>query len=133
MSTKSDTKPQRPLSPHLQVYKPMLTMTMSIVHRITGVALFFATILLAWWLISAAAGPAYFDFVQGVLTSIPGRLVLLGCTWALIHHGLGGLKHFLWDTGRGFDLNMVENLAKGSLILSLVLTVLVWAAAYGVR
>ena len=133
MSTKSDTKSRRPLSPHIQVYKPMLTMTMSIVHRITGVALAFATILLAWWLISAAAGPAYFAFVEGILTSIPGRLILLGCTWALIHHGLGGLKHLLWDTGRGFDLKLIELLAKGSLILSLALTVLVWAIAYGAR
>jgi len=127
------TKSERPLSPHLQVYKPMLTMTMSIVHRITGVALSFATILLAWWLISAAAGPHYFDFVEGILVSIPGRLILLGCTWALIHHALGGLKHLVWDTGRGFDLKTIEIFAKGSLILSLALTVLVWAIAYGVR
>jgi len=126
-------KSERPLSPHLQVYKPMLTMTMSIVHRLTGTILFFAIILLAWWLISAAAGPAYFDFVEDILVSIPGRLVLLGCTWALIHHALGGLKHLLWDTGHGYDLDMVEKLAKGSLILSVVLTIAVWAIAYGVR
>ena len=129
MSTKSG----RPLSPHLQIYKPMLTMTMSIVHRITGVILFFATLLLAWWLIAAAAGPAYFDFVEGLLTSIIGRLILFGCTWALILHALGGLKHLLWDTGRGFELEMVEKMAKGSLVLSIVLTLVVWAIAYAVR
>lgn len=127
------TKPQRPLSPHLQVYKPMLTMTMSIVHRITGVILFFATLLLAWWLIAAALGPQYFDFVQGILVSIPGRLVLFGCTWALIHHALGGLKHLLWDTGRGYDLAVIEKLAQVSLVLSIALTFVVWAIAYGVR
>ncbi len=127
------TKSERPLSPHLQIYKPMLTMTMSIVHRITGTMLFFATILLAWWLVSAAAGPHYFDFVEGLLTSIIGRLILLGCTWALIQHALGGLKHLLWDTGRGYDLDVIEKLAKGSLVLSVVLTVAVWAIAYGVR
>ncbi len=129
MSTKSG----RPLSPHLQIYKPMLTMTMSIVHRITGVMLFFATILLAWWLIAAAAGPAYFDFVEGLLTSVIGRIILLGCTWALILHALGGLKHLLWDTGRGYDLAVVEMMAKGSLVLSIVLTIAVWGIAYAMR
>ncbi len=133
MSTTPQNKIKRPLSPHLQIYKPMLTMTMSIVHRITGVILFLATLLLAWWLIAAAAGPAYFDFVEGILTSLLGRFVLFGATWALIHHTLGGLKHFLWDTGRGFDLKTVELMAKGSIIASIALTFLVWAIAYGVR
>jgi len=127
------TKPERPLSPHLQIYKPMLTMTVSIIHRITGIALFFATLLLAWWLIAAAAGPVYFGFVEGLLTSAIGRLILLGCTWALIHHALGGLKHLLWDTGRGYGLETIEKLAKGSLVLSIALTLVVWAIAYAVR
>ena len=133
MSTTPQNKVRRPLSPHLQIYKPMLTMTMSIVHRITGVILFFATLLLAWWLIAAAAGPAYFAFVEGILTSIIGRIILLGATWALIHHALGGLKHLLWDTGRGFDLKFIELMAKGSIILSVALTIAIWAIAYGVR
>ena len=133
MSTTPQNKVQRPLSPHLQIYKPMLTMTMSIVHRITGIILFFATLLLAWWLIAAAAGPEYFVFVEGLLTSIIGRLILFGTTWALLHHAIGGLKHLLWDTGRGFDLKFIEVLAKGSLITSIVLTFIVWAIAYGVR
>lgn len=127
------TKTGRPLSPHLQVYKPMLTMTMSIVHRVTGVALLFATVLLAWWLIAAAAGPAYFEFVEGLLTSIIGRIILLGCTWSLIHHALGGIKHLVWDTGRGFELGTIEKMAKGSLVLSIALTILVWVIAYTVR
>jgi len=126
-------KVSRPLSPHLQIYKPMLTMTMSIVHRITGVLLLLATVLLAWWLIAAAAGPAYFTFVESILTSFLGRIILLGATWALIHHALGGLKHLLWDTGKGFDLKLIELLAKGSLIASIALTIIVWAIAYGVR
>jgi len=133
MSTTPQNKVQRPLSPHLQIYKPMLTMTMSIVHRITGVILLFATILLAWWLIAAAAGPEYFVYVEGLLTSIFGRLILFGVTWALLHHAISGLKHLLWDTGRGFDLKFIEVLAKGSLITSIVLTLIVWAIAYGVR
>lgn len=125
--------PKRPLSPHLQIYKPMLTMTMSIVHRLTGTALFFATVLLAWWLIAAAAGPAYFEFVDGLLTSIIGRIVLLSITWALVHHALGGIKHLVWDIGRGFELETIEKLAKGSLVLSIALTIVVWVIAYAVR
>jgi len=126
-------KPERPLSPHLQIYKPMLTMMMSIVHRLTGVILFFATVLLAWWLTAVAAGPAYFEFVEGILTSFLGRIVLFGCTWALIHHTLGGLKHLYWDTGRGFELKTIELFAKGSIILSIAMTISVWAIAYAVR
>ena len=111
----------------------MLTMMMSIVHRITGAALFFGTILLAWWLIAAATGPAYFDLVEGFMASIIGRFVLLGFTWALIHHAIGGLRHLLWDTGRGYDLETIEKLAKLSLAASIILTLVVWAIAYAVR
>ena len=78
-------KNSRPLSPHIQIYKPIMTMVMSILHRITGAALYFGTILVAWWLVSAAAGPAYFEFVNGIFGSFLGRLVLFGFTWALIH------------------------------------------------
>jgi len=111
----------------------MLTMTMSIIHRVTGTILFFATILLAWWLIAAAAGPAYFQFVEDILTSFIGRIILFGCTWALIHHALGGIKHLFWDMGKAYDLDTVEKLAKGSIVLSIVLTFVVWAFAYGLR
>ncbi len=119
----------RPLSPHLQIYKPMLTMMMSIVHRLTGMALYFGSLLLAWWLIAAATGPDYFDFVNSIAGSLIGKLVLFGYTWALIHHMFGGIRHFLWDTGRGFDLSMVELMARASLIGSLALTVAIWAIA----
>ena len=98
----ADLRGNRPLSPHLQIYKPILTMVMSILHRITGAALYFGTVLLAWWLIAAAAGPSYFDFVNGIYGSIIGRLILFGFTWALVHHMLGGLRHFIWDMGAGF-------------------------------
>ena len=113
---------ERPLSPHLQVYRPPINMTMSIIHRLTGVALYFGTILLAWWLTAAATGPAYFSYVSGVFGSLPGRVVLIGYTWALLHHMLGGLRHFLWDTGRGFDLTTVDRLSWGTIILSVLLT-----------
>ena len=121
----------RPLSPHLQIYKPMLTMVMSIMHRITGVGLYFGIILLMWWLTAASISDSYFDFVQGFFGHWFGRLLLFGFTWALIHHALGGLRHLLWDTGRGFDLNVVEWLARVNLAGSIVLTLLLWIIGYG--
>lgn len=122
----------RPLSPHLQVYRPMLSMMMSIAHRATGIALYFGTLLLVWWLFAAAHSDSYFNFVQGLFASWFGRLVMFGFTWALIHHMLGGLRHFVWDTGRGFKLPAVETLVRANLIGSIVLTLALWALAYGV-
>ena len=128
----SDTKAptQRPLSPHLQIYKPMLTMMLSIVHRITGVALYVGTILLTWWLIAAASGPDYYDWVNAFFATFIGRLILFGYTWALIHHMLGGIRHLIWDTGRGFDLDTVEFSARLILLGSIGLAILVWVIGY---
>ena len=128
----NDKSAVRPLSPHLQIYKPMLTMMMSIMHRITGMGLYFGIILLAWWLTAASISDSYFDFVQGFFGHWIGRLLLFGFTWALIHHALGGLWHLLWDTGRGFDLNTVEWLARANLAGSIVLTILLWVVGCGV-
>lgn len=111
----------------------MLSMTMSIVHRITGVALAFGMILLIWWFAAAATSDEYFNFVNGVFAHWFGRLVMFGFTWALLHHMLGGLRHFIWDTGRGFALNKVEWLVRANLIGSILLTVLIWIIGYGVR
>ncbi|EEE45878.2 succinate dehydrogenase, cytochrome b556 subunit [Labrenzia sp. R4_1] len=129
----ADLRGNRPLSPHLQIYKPILTMVMSILHRITGAALYFGTILLAWWLIAAAAGPAYFDFVNAIYGSIIGRLVLFGFTWALVHHMLGGIRHFIWDMGAGFEKDAREWLAKATIIGSVSLTLILWIIGYAVR
>ena len=104
----------RPLSPHLQVYKLIPTMLMSIVHRITGGALYFGTILVAWWLVAASTGAEYFEWVNWFMGTIIGRLILLGYTWALIHHMLGGLRHLMWDVGYGFDKHFSTKLAKAS-------------------
>ena len=130
----AETKPAgaRPLSPHLQIYRPMLTMLMSIIHRITGVALYAGTLLLVWWLTAAATSDQYFDLVQSVFGSFLGNLVLFGFTWALIHHTLGGIRHLVWDTGHGFDLKDVETGAKLTVAGSIILTVIVWAIALGV-
>ncbi len=122
---------ERPLSPHLQIYRPMLTMMMSIVHRITGVALYFGTLLLVIWLVAAASSPEAFDTVNGLYGSWVGLFVLVGCSWALIHHAIGGIRHFVWDTGAGFGPQWRELLAKftigGSVVLTLLLWILIWA------
>ena len=128
----NDKSAARPLSPHLQIYRPMLTMMMSIMHRITGIGLYFGIVLLVWWLTAASLSDGYFDFVQGFFGHWFGKLLLFGFTWALIHHALGGLRHLLWDTGRGFDLNLVEWLARANLAGSIVLTLLLWVIGYGV-
>lgn len=128
----NDKSAARPLSPHLQIYRPMLTMMMSIMHRITGVGLYFGIVLLVWWLTAASVSDSYFEFVQGFFGQWFGRLLLFGFTWALIHHALGGLRHLLWDTGRGFDLTLIEWLARGNLAGSIVLTLLLWIIGYGV-
>lgn len=123
----------RPLSPHLQVFRPLITMVMSIVHRITGAALYFGTILVAWWLIAAASGPEYFAYVDGFFGSIFGRLILFGYTWALMHHMLGGLRHFIWDMGAGFALSTANRMAWASLAGSVTLTILIWIIGYMAR
>ena len=116
----------RPLSPHLQIYAPMLTMMMSILHRLTGVALYFGTALLVWWLLAAASGPGAYEVFTNIASSVPGLVVLFGFTWALVHHLLGGLRHFIWDMGAGFELPDIELLARATLGGSLVLTVIIW-------
>jgi succinate dehydrogenase / fumarate reductase cytochrome b subunit len=123
----------RPLSPHLQVYKPIPTMVMSIVHRITGAALYFGTVLVAFWLIAAASGEAYFEWANWLFGSLIGRLVLFGYTWALMQHMLGGLRHFMWDLGHGYDKNFSTKLAIATPIVAVALTVLIWVVGYLVR
>lgn len=127
--TDHGAKPKRPLSPHLQIYTPLINMVMSILHRITGAALYFGTLLLAWWLVAAATGPEYFDYVNGIMGSLPGRAVLFGYTWALIHHMLGGVRHFIWDLGHGYDLKTVDMLSWATIILSVSITALIWISA----
>jgi succinate dehydrogenase / fumarate reductase cytochrome b subunit len=120
----------RPLSPHLQIYRPMLTMMMSIFHRITGGALYFGTLLLAWWLLAIASGPSAYATFQAVAGSFIGRLVLFGYTWALLHHMLGGLRHLIWDTGHGFGPAEREWMARATLFGSVTLTLLLWIFMY---
>jgi len=132
VSASSPAKSDRPLSPHLFIYKPIPTMVMSIMHRITGAALYVGTVLVAWWLIAAASGPDYFAWVNGFFGSWFGLLVLFGYTWALIHHMLGGLRHFAWDLGYLFGKQTSTRLAIGQIIVSVALTLVIWIVGLAV-
>jgi succinate dehydrogenase / fumarate reductase cytochrome b subunit len=129
-SAKPSAGVQRPISPHLQIYSPLVNMMMSIIHRITGVGLYIGTLLLAFYLASAASGPAAFAYASWLFSSPIGLLILFAYTWVLFHHMLGGVRHMIWDTGRGFDLATVDRLCWGSLIASVSLTILVWIVAF---
>jgi succinate dehydrogenase / fumarate reductase, cytochrome b subunit len=120
----------RPLSPHLQIYKPMLTMMMSIAHRVTGAALYFGMLLFAWWLIAAAAGANTYTGFETFMGSLIGRLILFGYTWALLHHLLGGIRHLIWDTLHGLEPAERERLAAATLIGSIALTIVLWGVGY---
>ena len=117
----------RPLSPHLSIYRFTLTMTMSIVHRATGIALYGGTLLLALWLFAAAIGGGLFEFVAWLFGSWFGQLVLFGYTWVLFHHMLGGLRHFVWDMTKAMDANGRELIVRIQLGASILLTLVVWA------
>ena len=129
-SSTSGARRPRPLSPHIQIYRFMITYVMSGVHRITGAALYFGMMLAAWWLIAAASGPNAYGYFEWFIGSLIGRLVLLGYTWALIHHALGGIRHLLWDLGYGVERSEREFLALASIVGSVVLTLVVWVVGY---
>lgn len=131
--SETDLNAERPLSPHLGVFRPLITMVMSIVHRITGAALYVGTLFLVWWLIAAASGPGAFAVADAFFGSLIGRLILFGYTWVLIHHLLGGIRHFIWDAGIGYGYPMRNHLAWATLIGSVTLTILVWIIGYAVR
>lgn len=123
----------RPLSPHLQVYRFQWPMALSILHRITGVALAVGSLLLVWWLMALAIGPDYFAMAHGVMGSWVGRLLLLGWTWALFYHFCNGIRHLCWDAGWGFDIDTARNTGLLVAVSSILLTVAFWGAAYLLR
>jgi len=121
---------ERPLSPHLQVYRWQLTSVMSILHRMTGVALAVGTLLLVYWLIATAAGPSAFATAQDFLGSILGRVLLFGWTVALFYHLCNGIRHLFWDAGRGFELRSAYASGWAVVIVTAVLSVIAWIAGY---
>ena len=128
----STTAPRRsrPLSPHLQVYKLMLTFVMSGFHRISGAVLYFGMLLIAWWLIAAASGPNAYANFEWFMGSLIGRLVLFGYTWALLHHLLGGIRHLIWDLGYGFFETERDWLLRASVAIPIGLTIVLWVVGY---
>ena len=116
----------RPLSPHILIYRWTITMTMSIVHRATGIANYIGTTLLVLWLGAAAWGPEPLNAVNALYGSWFGQLVLFLYTWSLLHHMLGGIRHFIWDFIIGLEPGQREALAWANLAASIVLTLLVW-------
>ncbi len=133
MGTTTDGKlVRRPLSPHLQVYRPQISSVLSICHRISGVALAVGTGLLVSWLVAAANGPVAFAAAQDFMGSFLGRLMLFGWTFALFYHMAAGIRHLVWDAGYSFDLPSAE---KGAYIVigaSLILTVATWVVGLSV-
>ena len=120
----------RPLSPHIQVYRWQITMTMSILHRATGIALAFGTLLLAYWLIAAAAGPEAFALAQQQIGSWFGQLLLFGWSYALFYHLCNGIRHLAWDAGWGFELGTMAATGWFVVFVSVLLTVLSWVLGY---
>jgi succinate dehydrogenase / fumarate reductase cytochrome b subunit len=115
---------ERPLSPHLQIYRPQLTAISSILTRITGNALIVGVVLAVWWLLAAATSPEYFAVANAVATSWFGDLVFTGSAWAVWYHYLAGLRHIYFDAGHGLDIKTAERLGLGCIIGSVVLTLL---------
>lgn len=131
MATSDRPAVQRPLSPHLQVYKPQLTSGMSIGHRITGVINAVAAFALAWWLVAIAAGPDSLATFNAAAGSLVGRLVLFAITATLMYHLCNGIRHLFWDAGKGLDIDTAYKSGYAVLAVALLLTIAIWAVALG--
>ncbi len=114
----------RPLSPHLSIYRPQLTSMTSILTRITGNAMLISALLIVWWFLAAATSEGYFNTVNGFVTSWFGDLVMLLSVLGLWYHTLAGIRHLIWDTGHALDIPTAEKLGWACLIGSVVLTIL---------
>lgn len=120
----------RPLSPHVQIYKQGWTGGPSILHRITGVALSVGSLLLIYWLIALAGGPESYARANGLFGSALGKLILFGFTWALMYKSLAGIRHLYMDTGAGFEVPKAKATAQMAVFGSIVLTILIWIVAF---
>ncbi len=123
------TTVRRPLSPHLQVYRPQLTSMLSIMNRLSGIATSVGTLIMVWWLVAAAGSPSSYAHMQGFVGSWFGILLMFGWTIALVYHFVGGLRHLAWDAGYGLDLPQVYASGYAAIIATAVLTVLIWIIA----
>jgi succinate dehydrogenase / fumarate reductase cytochrome b subunit len=133
MSSSDRPVSKRPLSPHLQIYRWQWTMTLSILHRSTGIALTAGSLYLVWWLVAIAAGPEAYATISAFSNSIVGKLMLLGWTFSLFYHLSNGIRHLVWDAGIGLDLKTSYMSACLVIALAVALTVIAWVAAYVLR
>ena len=125
------SNPARPVSPHLSVYRWPITMTLSILHRATGVALSIGFVALACWLVSAASGRASYDNFMALLETLPGRLLLIGWSFAFFFHLCNGARHLIWDMGRGLDKVQATRSSWFVVVLTIVMTLGYWLIIQG--
>lgn len=122
---------KRPLSPHLQVYRPQLSSVSSILHRITGAFLVVGGVVFVWWLMAAATGPEAFARANSCLTSTFGQIVLFGWVWAGFYHLVNGIRHLIWDTGQGYGKDESNRSARIVIGGSVLLTLSFWLIMTG--
>ncbi|MDO9451624.1 MAG: succinate dehydrogenase, cytochrome b556 subunit [Stagnimonas sp.] len=131
----SKTTPTRPLSPFMigPYYKPQMTSMLSITHRLTGLGLSFGAILLVTWLVCLASGVDCYNMILPHLTAWYGKLVLVAFTWALLYHFCNGIRHLMWDLGKGLDMPTAEKTGWGVIVVSIAVTAAVWALALATK
>jgi len=135
LTTELSNKPPqkaRPLSPHLQIYKPQLTSALSIFHRLSGIALTFGLLVLTAWLVALASGPEAYNSFAGYTHSILGQIILFGLTLAFFFHLCCGIRHLMWDAGLFMDIKDVYKTGHIALAVTIILTLVVWLEIYGV-
>lgn len=120
----------RPLSPHLQVYRLPLSAILSILHRLTGIALFLGSVVWVWWLLGAAIGDEAFASAQWFIGSWLGQIILLGCTWSMFHHLGNGIRHLFWDIGKGYELETAHATGWAVVVFGVGMTLIAWIAGY---
>jgi succinate dehydrogenase / fumarate reductase, cytochrome b subunit len=124
---------KRPLSPHLEIYRPQLTSMMSILHRATGVFLSIGILVMAYWLIAAADGTETYQQAQNLLGSWLGLLLLFGWSFSLFYHLCNGIRHLFWDAGLGMDIKMAYATGKVVWVATIILTALAWVLAFSLK
>jgi succinate dehydrogenase / fumarate reductase cytochrome b subunit len=122
--------PERPLSPHLQVWRWHITMASSIFHRATGVALYAGALIAAGWALSLASGPDAYAAFMNLMGSPLGKVVLFGLTLSILFHLANGVRHLVWDSGKGFELKVADATATAAFVFSVVATIFIWVIAY---
>ena len=121
-----DVRAMRPLSPHLQIYRPQLTSVLSFSHRVSGIVVGICAVVLVALLIAAASGPRSYDALHGFIQSWPGQILLFAGTFAFFLHLCGGIRHLFWDTGRGFELRTIYASGWTVVAISMTLTAIAW-------